>query len=316
MKPNLKVKIQADKSCEEEYIIKDNNDIIVGRFNITELNVSNKRCDVKMNFYRENNYELLCDTLSLVLSAIFKNSKVFKVNIRSVENININAFLNLGFTLEGILSQNEYCKGEYLDELFFGITRIEYSKQKNYPMIELEGKNIILRNLNPGDAQELVEYYNKNKNYLAPFEPTRDSGFYTLENQRSLLIESYRQMLNGTNVDLGIFKENKFIGKIKISNIVCGSLKSGVLGYSIDEDEQGNGYMKESVKLILNYAFLDCDLHRVEASALVDNIKSRKVLESIGFKLVGINEKYLLVNGKWRDHATYYIIKEDFYKGD
>ena len=89
MKPNLKVKIQADKSCEEEYIIKDNNDIIVGRFNITELNVSNKRCDVKMNFYRENNYELLCDTLSLVLSAIFKNSKVFKVNIRSVENINM-----------------------------------------------------------------------------------------------------------------------------------------------------------------------------------------------------------------------------------
>ena len=112
---------------------------------------------------------------------------------------------------------------------------------------------------------------------------------------------------------MGIFKEDKLIGKIKLSNIVYGSLKSGILGYSIDKEEQGHGYMRESVNLFLKYIFEECDLHRVEASAMVDNIKSRNVLSGCGFKLVGVNEKYLLINGRWKDHATYYLIKEDFF---
>ena len=312
MESNLKVKISVDKSMNQEYIIKDSNDIIIGRFSILEMNISSKRCNIKLNFYRTSSYELLYDSLSQILKAIFKNNAIFKVNIIVLERIDANAFLNSGFTLEGVLSQNEYYQGEYLDELSFGITRIEYSKHRIYSMIELKGKNIVLKNLTPGDADKLLKYYKKNKKHLAPFEPSRDSSFYTLENQRALLNESYRQLLNGTNIELGIFKSDNLIGKIRLSNIVYGSLKSGVLGYSIDEDEQGKGYMKESVRLFLNYAFNECDLHRVEASALVNNEKSRKVLESVGFKLAGINEKYLLVNGKWQDHATYYIIKDDF----
>jgi len=63
---------------------------------------------------------------------------------------------------------------------------------------------------------------------------------------------------------------------------------------------------------LTKYAFDQCELHRVEASALVNNEKSRKVLTKCGFKLIGINEKYLLINGKWEDHATYYILKEYF----
>lgn len=311
MKHDYKVKIQADKSGEE-YIIKDNDNIIIGRFNICELNALNKRCDIKLNFYRQNSYELLMDTLTLILDAAFKINNVFKVNIRVSEDVNVNAFLNLGCTLEGILSKNEYYNGEYFDELSFGITRTEYIKQKKCPIIELKGKNVVLRNLTSAYAEELQRYYVKNKNYLAPFEPARDLSFYTLETQRNLLNESYKQFLNGSNIDLGIFKDEKLIGKIKLSNIIYGSLKSGVLGYSLDEDEQGKGYMKESVSIFLEFLFNECNLHRVEASALVDNKKSRKVLECVGFKLVGINEKYLLVNGKWQDHATYYIIKDNF----
>lgn len=313
MKYDFKVKIYADKSGEE-YIIKDNNSIVVGRFCISESKTLSKRYDIKLNFYRQNNYELLIDTLTLILKAAFKNNNVFKVNIRISEEISVSAFLNLGFTLEGVFSANEYYNGEYFDELSFGITRTEYIKQNKNSIIELKGRNVTLRNLKPADSEDLLEYYKKNKNYLAPFEPVRDSSFYKLETQRNLLNESYKQLLNGTTIDMGIFKDDKLIGKIKLSNIIYGSLKSGVLGYSLDEDEQGKGYMRESVSIFLKYVFNECNLHRVEASVLVDNIRSRKVLEHMGFKLVGINEKYLLVNGKWQDHATYYIIKDHFNK--
>jgi ribosomal-protein-alanine N-acetyltransferase len=179
-----------------------------------------------------------------------------------------------------------------------------------YPLVELKGHNITLGNVTSGDAKEILEYYKKNKIHLAPFEPVRDESFYTIETQKKLLNKSYKEFLNGTAIDLGIFKDEKIIGKIKLSGIVHGSYRNGTIGYSIDEDEQGKGYMTESVKLLVRYAFSECELHRVEASALVNNIKSRTVLEKCGFKLVGINEKYLLINGRWEDHATYYILKE------
>lgn len=313
MESKLGVKIEANKLNPNEYVVNDAGGIVVGRVNILDFNTTSRRCDLKLNFYRGNKYLLLKDTLTLLLRTIFKENKIFKINIRVGEDVNFNAFLELGFMLEGVLSQNEYSKGEYVDELSFGITRNEYNCNEKFSVIELQGKNVTLRNFTPGDADNLLEYYKKNKEYLAPFEPARDSNFYTLENQVSLLNESYKQLLNGTSIDMGIFKEDKLIGKIKLSNIVYGSLKSGILGYSIDKEEQGHGYMRESVNLFLKYIFEECDLHRVEASAMVDNIKSRNVLSGCGFKLVGVNEKYLLINGRWKDHATYYLIKEDFF---
>lgn len=310
MKSNSKVKIEVNKLDKTEYLIKDKDSITIGRFKIIEMDEVGKRCDIKLRFYREKDYELLSETLISMLKAVFNNSNIYKINIKAAENININAFLNLGFTLEGILSENEYAKGEYIDELLLGITRIDYNQNFQYINVELQGKNVVLRSLTPGNAEDVLEYYIRNKKHLEPFEPSRDKEFYTLESQRSILNESYKQFLNGTNIELGIFKDEKFIGKIKLSNIVYGIFKSGILGYSIDKDEQGKGYMKESVKLMMDYAFSECELHRIEASALVDNEKSIGVLKSCGFKILGVNKNYLLINGKWRDHVTYYIIKK------
>ena len=152
--------------------------------------------------------------------------------------------------------------------------------------------------------------YKKNKKHLEKFEPTRDNDFFTIEAQRNSLNESYKQFLNGTSIDLAIIKENKIIGKLRLSNIVYGVFKSGILGYSIDEDYQGLGYMKEAVNLTVNYAFKELGLHRVEASALLENERSQGVLISTGFKKLGVNEKYLFINGMWQDHITYYKLRE------
>jgi len=314
MESDFSVKIQSDKSSQTEYLIKDKSDIIVGRFTISELNSQSKTCDINLKFYREYDYDLLSDTLALILKATFKDANIFKVNVRVIEKIDFNAFIDLGFTLEGIFSQNQYLKGEYFDELSFGITRKEYNLMSKYPLVELEGPNVTLKILTAGNSEELLEYYKKNKKHLEPFEPIKDSNFYTVENQRKILNKNYREFLNGVTIELGIFKEEKLIGKIKLSRILHGSFKNGIVGYSIDEDEQGKGYMKECVHLFLKYAFYECDLHRIEASALVNNEKSRGVLTACGFKMTGINEKYLLINGKWMDHATYYILKDEFEK--
>ena len=66
--------------------------------------------------------------------------------------------------------------------------------------------------------------------------------------------------------------------------------------------------MKEAVKLVLEYAKNYLDLHRLEASILTDNLRSKGVLLSCGFEEVGLNKNYLYINGAWRDHITFYKI--------
>ena len=85
--------------------------------------------------------------------------------------------------------------------------------------------------------------------------------------------------------------------------------KNGILGYSIDQNYQGKGFMKEAVDKVVDYAFNEVNLHRVEASALLDNERSKGVLSGCGFKELGINKEYLFINDKWHDHITFYKVK-------
>ena len=304
--------INQSKGNINDYIIKDKDSILLGRFTIAELDKESKKCNVKLKFFKDDKHNLLREAVISILRAIFKDNNTYKVNILVDENINYKVFLDLGFTLEGILSENLFSNGIFLDELSFGINRNDFNNiQRNY-IVRLKGKNITLRNLTPDDAESLLEYYIRNEDHLRNYEPSRDNSFYTVEAQREVLLESYKGLMTGKCVDFGIYSDEILIGKVKISNIVYGVFKSGIVGYSMDKDYQGKGYMKEALKLVLKYAKDELELHRLEASVLVDNERSKNVLIGCGFKEVGLNEKYLFINGAWRDHLTFYRILEDF----
>ena len=302
------VNIELIKGTLDDYIVKDKDKIVIGRFTITELDKENKKCNLKLKFYREDNYDLLKITLEAILKAVFKDKNTFKANVVVSENINLKPFLDSGFTLEAIFTDNIFTKGSFYDELSFGINRNEYLNAGRNNIVEIQGKNISIRNFTPDDAQELLEYYLRNKEHLREFEPVRDASFFTYETQKEILLESYRQLMTGSGSDLGIYIGDNLIGKAKISSIVYGVFKNGILGYSIDKEYEGRGYMKEAINLVLEYAKEYLDLHRIEASALTTNERSKGVLLACGFEEVGVNKKYLYINGKWSDHITFYKI--------
>ena len=302
------VNIEPVKGASNEYVIKDKDKIVAGRFTIDELDKENKRSTIRFKFYRENSYELLKASINTILKTIFKDGNINKVNFLVSEISDISGFLDLGFTLEAILSENLMVNGTIVDELGLGITRNEYISSIKNNIVHMKGNRITIRNFTPADAEELTNYYIRNKEHLREFEPARDNSFYEVEVQRKILIESYKQLMIGTGMDLGIYLKDKLIGKIKVSNIVHGVFKSAFIGYSIDKEHEGKGYMKEAVLLVEKYCKQYLDLHRLEASVLVDNIKSKRVLLKSGFEEIGINKEYLYINGKWRDHITFYKI--------
>lgn len=99
-----------------------------------------------------------------------------------------------------------------------------------------------------------------------------------------------------------------------LSEVVRGNLQSGWIGYFLDQTYNGKGYMSEAVKVIVQHAFSELGLHRIEAGVMPHNIGSIKVLLKAGFTKEGIARKNVKIDGVWQDHITLAIIEEDLQK--
>ena len=72
------------------------------------------------------------------------------------------------------------------------------------------------------------------------------------------------------------------VGGITLSNLRRGVTQAGTIGYWMGLPYVRRGHMAEAVDLILEFAFEDLGLHRVEAACLVHNEPSSKLL-LVGF---------------------------------
>ncbi len=295
---------------KKESIIKNKHGINIGIVRKLDLNKEDKIAIIRIRVFKEDERKRLLDEIiDLISEYVFEDLGFNKLSLIVNPDTDIVTLLNHGFALEGILEEAYQANGNIYNQLIFGINSFCYEEGLTKRRFTIAGPRIELKLLTPEITDEYTDYCIKNKEHLAPFEPLRDADYFTIEAQREILIDDYVGYLNGKSVPFGIFLDDEFIGRIKISNIIYGVFKSASIGYSIDADYQGYGYMQEAVNLILRYAFRDLELNRVEASALTDNIKSQRVLEKCKFEKLGINKNYLFIDGEWRDHATYYVTK-------
>ena len=77
--------------------------------------------------------------------------------------------------------------------------------------------------------------------------------------------------------------DDTLIGRVNLSNITRGAWENSTIGYFIDQQMQGKGYMTDAVQLVLAFAFQEIRLHRVEAGVMPRNRGSIRVLEKVGF---------------------------------
>lgn len=312
MLKDMHINMELAKGSKNEYIIRDKLGITIGRINIIYASKENKYCYAKIKFYRDDSEGVLYlkEAIKLFIDSLFRDKQIYKINISVDEETAKGPFSDLGFILEGIITDSIFYNNLRKSELLFGINYNIYGSLNTTNIVRLKANNINLKILTPDDTIDLLEYYIRNKQHLKPYEPKREDSFYSIEAQHQILMDNYKQFINGTAACFGIYKDKKFIGKIQISGVIYGVFKSGIIGYSMDREYEGRGYMKEALAKIIEYAFKEMELHRLEASTLIDNKKSQSVLKGCGFKELGVNEKYLFINGEWKDHITFYKTKE------
>ncbi|MBL1098455.1 GNAT family N-acetyltransferase [Streptomyces coffeae] len=100
------------------------------------------------------------------------------------------------------------------------------------------------------------------------------------------------------------------LGGVNINNIVRGALQSGTLGYTAYASTTGRGYMTEGLGLVVQHAFGDLGLHRLEANIQPDNTPSLNLVKRLGFQREGYSTAFQFINGEWRDHERWAITAE------
>ena len=104
------------------------------------------------------------------------------------------------------------------------------------------------------------------------------------------------------------------VGVINVSEIVRGPFQSAYLGYYAFEPLAGQGLMREGLRQVIDRAFTSLKLHRLEANIQPQNVRSKRLVQSLGFKLEGYSPRYLKVAGRWRDHERWTVLSEEWRK--
>lgn len=171
--------------------------------------------------------------------------------------------------------------------------------------MKLEKDGLLLVSAHPDLAEELAVYYLRNQEFLREFEPEREESFFTAAYQREILEKEAEGEKKGETYRFYIKRvenQEEIIGSLGITNVVWGAFCSGFLGAKLDERYINRGYMTKALHMVVDYAFKELKLHRLEANVMPRNRRSLRVLEKCDFVNEGISKYYLNINGVWEDH--------------
>lgn len=177
--------------------------------------------------------------------------------------------------------------------------------------MRLETERLLIRLPARGDEHALSSFYVQNREFLQPWSPTFDRGFFEPAAWRERIEGILAEYRNGRGARLIFFSKvgGGLVGMASLTNITGFPTRSAQLGYSVAEDAGGKGLMTEALHAVLDFGFNFLGLHRIEANFIPRNKRSGRVLEKLGFRIEGESKEYVEIDGRWEDHYRTAILE-------
>jgi ribosomal-protein-alanine N-acetyltransferase len=103
----------------------------------------------------------------------------------------------------------------------------------------------------------------------------------------------------------------RLVGQLNISNVVHGALRSCTIGYWVDGAMAGRSITPTALALAIDHCFGPVGLHRVEVDIRPENSASLRVVAKLGLRQEGFYERFLDIDGGWRDHLAFAVTVEE-----
>lgn len=95
--------------------------------------------------------------------------------------------------------------------------------------------------------------------------------------------------------------------------IIDSRFQEAELGYALQCQYWGQGYVTEAASALLAYGFTQLCLHRIFATCDPCNIGSVRVLEKVGMQREGHLRQHKWCKGVWRDSLIYAVLEDEWH---
>ncbi len=166
---------------------------------------------------------------------------------------------------------------------------------------------ITLRPLQTDDANDIFQTIHSQRDYLRPWLPFVD--FTQQISDTEIFIQS---TFDNKEIIFTLRYQNDFAGLIGFKDIDTQNKKIEV-GYWLSFPFQKKGIVSLSLQAIINHAFTNMDMNRIQIKCAVQNIPSNRIPQRLNFRFEGIErDGELLSDGNFTDLNIYSILRKDW----
>jgi ribosomal-protein-serine acetyltransferase len=175
--------------------------------------------------------------------------------------------------------------------------------------IEIED-GLQLKSLELRESEEMLLLVNANRAYLRKWLPWLDMTT-NIDEMIAFVESAMRQHTSGLGFQAGIWQGNEIVGIIGYHHLEWAN-RSTCMGYWIGERYQGRGIMTKACRSLVEYAFEEWHLNRIEIRCAEGNVKSRAIPERLGFKAEGTFREAEWLYDHFVDHVVYGMLAKDW----
>lgn len=160
------------------------------------------------------------------------------------------------------------------------------------------------------DAQKLFQLVNQNREHLQkwlPWVENMDSPFQ----YEAVIPHWLRQFAENNGFNAGILYKGELVGSIGLHQIDWHNRQTSI-GYYLAQSAEGHGIMTRSVQALLNYAFHELSLNRVEIRCGEKNSRSRAIPERLGFVREGVARDGEMLPSGFHDLVLYSMLAREW----
>lgn len=172
----------------------------------------------------------------------------------------------------------------------------------------LSTSEFLLRELTEGDLEAISSIWGSPKvgEKLSCGALSREDSVQMLYVLRSLWD-------NDAGIRWGVEREGRLIGTCGFHNLNK-SCRRGELGYELDYEFWGRGYMAVALRPALDYGFKNMKFERIESFINVDNERSAGLMIKLGFQQEGILRDYARTPQGLIDQLCFSLLRREWKK--
>lgn len=171
------------------------------------------------------------------------------------------------------------------------------------------GDGLSLRTFDEEDAVAVLHVVLANRDHLRTFMRWM-SDDYSLDSAKEFIARAQETRAKKENTGFGIFRGEDVIGSIGYVHFDWIARKTEI-GYWIASDEQGKGIVSKATKRLIEYAFDELGMNRIEIRCSTENSRSAAVPLRLGFRKEGEFRQAELIHDRLHDFNIYALLASD-----